>query len=70
MATNDYDTDKMYCPIAGFNPPCGCCMWHLRKENNAIICSIPTIGLKDASNMFKDDLYVLIANKRKVDDLS
>lgn len=69
MATDEYDTDKMYCPIAGFNPPCGCCMWHLRKEDDAIMCSISIIGIKDASIIFEDNLGVLTA-KKKVDGLS
>lgn len=40
MLSNDVDTSKMFCPICGFNPPCGRCMWSLENDDGKVACSI------------------------------
>lgn len=45
MAANDANTEDLYCPFCGFNPPCGCCMMAVQKREDSLTCAIAAISI-------------------------
>ena len=47
MAFNDVDTNGKYCPLCGFNPPCGLCMFAVESEYGFVACAISLMAIED-----------------------
>lgn len=47
MAFNDVDTNGKYCPLCGFSPPCGLCMFAVESEYGFVACAISVMAIED-----------------------
>ena len=68
MALNDVNTQGKYCPINGFNPPCGLCMFAIESGYGQVACAIPAIAVFQGDNVYFKNIVERINDDNDDDD--
>lgn len=60
MITNDANTEGMYCPFHGFNPPCGCCMLAVQENSSSLACALAANAVSQVCNVYVKNIAKVV----------